>query len=321
MYTLPFIVIATLLVSYIGFNQGYAVDDSYITFRYAQNALEGHGLVFNVGQRYYGSTAMGYAALLAVIVKAVSVLGVTLQIHRVSTALSALSIACVASVCARVLLDSARSPLTGALAATIASVVIFVLPLSSEVAAHETYAYVALLSAASYLAIFGHSLSSSAMLLLLATTIRPDSLLFAAILFCVLGLASSFGPAGAAPPPRALLKSGALYVSGVAGWVAAMRLYCGTFFPGTMTAKKAQVLLGCFPLFNLTNVAAALDRMFAGKAWIVLSGFAALAVLGTHGLSGVAALERVRPSRLAGFSAPYGSRTRWGCSPRTRCSV
>ena len=40
------------------------VDDSYITFRYAQNLADGNGLVFNVGERFYGSTAMGFAVLL-----------------------------------------------------------------------------------------------------------------------------------------------------------------------------------------------------------------------------------------------------------------
>jgi len=38
----------------------FAYDDSFITFRYVSNILEGHGLVYNVGQRVFGSTSPLY---------------------------------------------------------------------------------------------------------------------------------------------------------------------------------------------------------------------------------------------------------------------
>lgn len=41
-------------------------EDAFITFRYAQNFAAGHGLVFNVGERVYGCTEVGFAALLGV---------------------------------------------------------------------------------------------------------------------------------------------------------------------------------------------------------------------------------------------------------------
>lgn len=43
---------------------GRAMDDFFITFRYAQNLAAGHGLVFNPGERVFGTTAPGYALLL-----------------------------------------------------------------------------------------------------------------------------------------------------------------------------------------------------------------------------------------------------------------
>jgi len=41
-----------------------AVDDAYISFRYAQNALRGHGLVFNPGERVEGFTNFLWTALM-----------------------------------------------------------------------------------------------------------------------------------------------------------------------------------------------------------------------------------------------------------------
>lgn len=41
------------------------VDDAYISFRYARNLMEGHGLVFNVGERVEGYTNFLWAVLLA----------------------------------------------------------------------------------------------------------------------------------------------------------------------------------------------------------------------------------------------------------------
>jgi 4-amino-4-deoxy-L-arabinose transferase-like glycosyltransferase len=41
------------------------IDDAFITFRYAQNLLSGHGLVYNLGERVLGTTTPLYAFLMA----------------------------------------------------------------------------------------------------------------------------------------------------------------------------------------------------------------------------------------------------------------
>src|SRR4030042_4093279 len=41
------------------------IDDAYITFRYAQNLLQGDGLVYNPGQMVLGTTTPVYALLMA----------------------------------------------------------------------------------------------------------------------------------------------------------------------------------------------------------------------------------------------------------------
>ena len=43
----------------------YTADDAFVYFRYAENLAEGHGLVFNVGERVYGNTSLLWTALLA----------------------------------------------------------------------------------------------------------------------------------------------------------------------------------------------------------------------------------------------------------------
>ena len=42
-----------------------AYDDAWITYRYAWNLAAGNGFVYNVGERYLGTSAPGYAVLLA----------------------------------------------------------------------------------------------------------------------------------------------------------------------------------------------------------------------------------------------------------------
>jgi arabinofuranosyltransferase len=46
---------------------GFAIDDFFITHRYAWNLVHGHGFVFNPGERVFGTTAPGLALLLAAV--------------------------------------------------------------------------------------------------------------------------------------------------------------------------------------------------------------------------------------------------------------
>ncbi|MFQ5921958.1 MAG: hypothetical protein ACE5M4_03875, partial [Anaerolineales bacterium] len=41
------------------------IDDAYITFRYARNLLDGHGLVYNPGEAVLGTTTPLFALLLS----------------------------------------------------------------------------------------------------------------------------------------------------------------------------------------------------------------------------------------------------------------
>jgi hypothetical protein len=90
--------IVFLGVTYYFRNKGYSVDDSFITYRYAYHLKEGFGLVFNVGENYYGTTAAGYAVILALITGVLDVFFGMVNsesapsIQNVSVALSAFSL-------------------------------------------------------------------------------------------------------------------------------------------------------------------------------------------------------------------------------------
>jgi len=260
--------VVLLFWAYLRFNKGFAVDDSYITFRYAQNALAGHGFVFNVGQHYYGSTATGYAMLLAGIVKLLSFVRILVDIPQVSTFLSALSVAGIAWIAGRACLWN-RS-LLGQVAAVAVAVFIVVLPLSSSVSGHETYAFTAALAVGSYLIIMRRALFVGALMMVLAMTLRPDSLLFVIIQFS--GLVFAFGAdrTQSRYTLRQICIAVGIVLVGMLAWVVAMKLYYGTFFPGTMDAKKAQVQMGYWPLFKISTVVTALDQLFAGRYWLLL---------------------------------------------------
>jgi arabinofuranosyltransferase len=43
----------------------YVVDDAYISFRYARNLIEGHGLVFNPGEKVEGYTNFLWVLIIA----------------------------------------------------------------------------------------------------------------------------------------------------------------------------------------------------------------------------------------------------------------
>ncbi len=47
----------------------FVIDDAYISFRYARNLVEGHGLVYNAGERVEGYTNFLWTMLLALVIK------------------------------------------------------------------------------------------------------------------------------------------------------------------------------------------------------------------------------------------------------------
>ncbi|HXF48251.1 MAG TPA: hypothetical protein VNL73_02350, partial [Verrucomicrobiae bacterium] len=62
-----FLLSLLLVFQFLGFN--LLQDDAFISFRYIRNFLDGHGLVFNVGERVEGYTNFFWIMLLAFLAK------------------------------------------------------------------------------------------------------------------------------------------------------------------------------------------------------------------------------------------------------------
>jgi hypothetical protein len=62
-------ILVILSVTFARAQHGAFADDVYITFRYARNFSEGYGLTYNPGQNYLGTSGPGYALLLGVLGK------------------------------------------------------------------------------------------------------------------------------------------------------------------------------------------------------------------------------------------------------------
>lgn len=58
------IICVTVVVAAWWLHLGHSTDDGFITFRYARNLALGHGLVFNPGEAWLGTTAPGWAMVL-----------------------------------------------------------------------------------------------------------------------------------------------------------------------------------------------------------------------------------------------------------------
>ena len=55
---------ALLVFSYLAYKLNFVQDDAYISYRYVANFLDGHGLVFNIGERVEGFTNFGWVIFL-----------------------------------------------------------------------------------------------------------------------------------------------------------------------------------------------------------------------------------------------------------------
>ena len=54
-----------VLAAHQGYLRPWTLDDAYITFRYSRNLAEGHGAVFNPGERVEGYTSFLWMAIMA----------------------------------------------------------------------------------------------------------------------------------------------------------------------------------------------------------------------------------------------------------------
>ncbi len=210
-YVLLLVLIAGLCSVYATSNYTKPADDSFITFRYAQNLELGVGLVFNEGERYFGSTAMGlavfYAAVSFLLDQFAHLFGLswvpTHQIPEIAVWTSALSLAVIVWITFRIGQRYVH-PLIAAVITALFGVYFFSAEYTNYVPGHETYPFVASACLSVYLLFYRQQPKRAGLLLAVGTTFRPDMLLLAALCATALGIDALLNRAleGAGAPRR-----------------------------------------------------------------------------------------------------------------------
>ncbi|UIN54938.1 hypothetical protein [Pseudomonas kribbensis] len=248
------IVIGLLMAMTIAYylrNQNYSVDDSFITYRYAFHLSQGDGLTFNVGEKYYGTTAAGYAIVLATFDKLSSILNLNLSTQNISVGISTLALL-ITSLFAFSVARRRGSPTASSLLTLGLAVSLFTAYSFNEVAGHETYAFLALAFVGVVLASYEKMLVAG-IIVAIATTFRPDAVLFAPIICCAYIFFNNLGLRRALTNKQ-LIKFACGFFLIAIPWLLFLYSYYGRISPGTMDAKKAQILIGGFPTYNLNSI-------------------------------------------------------------------
>ncbi len=208
-----------------------AVDDAFITYRYAHNLATGLGFVYNPGRPVLSTTAPLWALVLA----AGAWLGADLP--ALANALSAIAVGA-AALCLLALGRQAGRPRLGALAALFYALH----PLLWLTLGLETAAFLALALAAVWAYRSGR-LYRTALLLALATLTRADGLILAAVLAVDhLRQTSEVWPDFRCL--RRLLGAAAFYFVLMLPLLAWLTWQFGSPLPATLAAKRAQAALG-----------------------------------------------------------------------------
>ncbi len=238
----------------------FALDDSYITYRYAQHLELGYGPVFNAGEPYLGTTAPGFAILLAVLHLAVRILHLSellsmllgtnqanivtlLDIPHLGRYVSAFSVG-ITGITGYAFLVRSFPNWLGYLGGLLFAVWIITLPPLALVSGHETLTCIALVVLGLYFV--PTRLPLGALLLGVATLVRPDAALaFAVVVFAmILKWFAQRDRKQIYSDAQALL----FFLLPVVPWVLFAWFFYGSPIPGTLLAKKAQVLMGNWSL-------------------------------------------------------------------------
>jgi hypothetical protein len=210
-----------------------AYDDAWITYRYAWNLAAGNGFVYNVGERFLGTSAPGYAVLLA--------LGSLLSPDLVPSVSGAI---CVVSLVASGLgLYAFGRDRDDWVVGLVAGLLFVCNPISIEAFGGEMPVQVALLIWA-FVAESRQRWMWAVMLGVAATMVRPDGLV-------PLGLIGLHQTWVRRQLPWREMAVAAL-VLGV--WHSALWLYFGAPLPQTVAAKNAQRVSGIWRPFGMDLV-------------------------------------------------------------------
>jgi hypothetical protein len=252
---------------------GPVVDDSYITYRYAQNLAAGHGWAYNIGTTVHAATSPLYVLVLAGPI----VIGLTPTMA--SNVISVLSVA-VAATCTFVIVRRTGPTAAGVLAA----VFVVANPWFPLYRGMETTMVIGLAAALIMTAFGPHVVRREWVVGLLAGTLlvaRNDTL----ILVGIVGLLTLW-------TQRRVLWRAGLVAGGLIGtWSAIAWAWIGTPLPETLGAKIAQGRSGYWSASTMTT--GWMPPIQDNGLWPWLVTLVVLAAIGTVG-----GLLRRDPARL-----------------------
>lgn len=161
------ILLLAIVITY-GF-WGFSYDDNFITYRYAKNMLQGQGLVYNQGDRVFGTSAPGYALLLAGVAYLGHPLG--LDIPHWGTLLSITALLVILVMVSKYLVDYQH----GGLLTLLLAGIIFTSPLTLYLLGSEVFLVLACVVSASYFLYIDNQPVIAGLLAGLAMCIRLDA--------------------------------------------------------------------------------------------------------------------------------------------------
>jgi len=263
------------------------VDDAYISYRYADNLAQGHGAVYNPGDRSYGSNTLAWVGLLA--------LGSRLGGTSAETTAHAVAFVFV-FINEALLYLLMRRVGTTRVAATVAGLLLLAAPLylQSAVMGMETPFYGCAILAA-FLAAASQCWLLAGLLAGAAFAIRPDGLAVVAALLAAAWLVSVFGGAGLSflrrllrgfSRPVWLILAGFVLVA--VPFALLCYFYYGSVLPHTLWAKR-------------------LHPLYAGRWWMLRFFIGAMGspVLFVLAALGYITLVRRRPLNAATAALSY----------------
>jgi arabinofuranosyltransferase len=205
------------------------IDDAFITFRYARNLLEGHGFVYNPGERVQGTTTPLYTLLMAGEKLVLPGLGFPALAIVTNALADAASVVVLALLCKRTL----SAPWLGIACGFLWAI----LPMSVTfgIGGMETSVYILLLLLTLACYAWGRT-KWSVLFCALATLTRPDALLVAVPLFCTMLWERRGIP----------WREGLFYALLLAPWAVFATLYFGSPLANSVVAKSAAYRLGPF---------------------------------------------------------------------------
>jgi arabinofuranosyltransferase len=215
--------------------QPSAPDDAMIVLRYARNLVEGHGWVFNVGERVNGSTSAGNTLLLALFGFATGGHWLLAQLIVFALGLGSALFAVL-----RLFAPFGRTP------AVLAAAMCLATPLLGWTCGMETAPVLGCAGLAA-LSFETRRYRWTGLWLGLLCLARPDGLLLALVIlgaFLLRHSRTGDGELRARLP--ALLTGLAIFVLVLLPWYGFSWLYFGELLPQTLGAKTAQVAAGVF---------------------------------------------------------------------------